>query len=126
MHLFLLAALGGAIGAGARFLVNAAGARLLPPSFPWATLLINVAGSMLMGLAVVFVATRLGGSEAWRTFLATGVLGGFTTFSAFSLEVAALIERGAAGLACGYVIASVALSVLGLYLGIAAGRAVTP
>ena len=109
----LQVAAGGALGAGARYLVNVAAMRALGPGFPWATMVVNVAGSFLMGVLVVWLAKR--GGTGWAPFLMTGVLGGFTTFSAFSLDVATLWERGEAGLAAAYALASVVLSVGALF-----------
>ena len=126
MRLLLLAMGGGAIGAGARHLVNGACMRCIGPGFPWATLVVNVAGSVLMGLVVEAVTRRLGGSVEWRTFLATGILGGFTTFSAFSLDAANLMNRGDNALALAYVLGSVVLSILGLYAGLALARTIFP
>ena len=111
-------ALGGAIGAAARF---ALGAALMRPGFPVAILTCNVLGSFAMGVAVVWLGQR--GLDHWTPFLLTGVLGGFTTFSAFSLETVTLIERGALGQAALYVGASVGLSVAGLAAGVALMRA---
>lgn len=119
----LLVALGGALGAALRHGANHAALRLFGPGFPWGTLFVNVAGSFVMGVLVVCLARRLGGGPEWRLFLATGLLGGFTTFSAFSLDVAALWERGAAA-ALGYAGASVVLSVLALFAGLALARLV--
>jgi fluoride exporter len=124
MQLFLLASLGGAIGAGARYLVNVGALRMLGPAFPWATLVVNVVGSGAMGLLLGFIALRLNGSVEWRTFLLTGILGGFTTFSAFSMDSAQLWDRGASGLALLYVLASVMLSIAAFYLGALAARQV--
>ena len=123
MQLFLLACLGGAIGAGARYLVNAACAQCMAPGFPWATFIVNVTGSFLMGIVVAGIVPYLGGSVAWRTFLATGILGGFTTFSAFSLDVVDLMQRQQAGPVLFYMIGSVALSVAALLAGVAAAHA---
>ena len=109
----LQVAAGGALGAGARYLVNVAAMRALGPGFPWATIVVNVAGSFLMGVLVVWLAKR--GGTGWAPFLMTGVLGGFTTFSAFSLDVATLWERGEAGLAASYALGSVVLSVGALF-----------
>lgn len=106
-------ALGGAIGAGARYLVNHSFARTLGPGFPWATLAVNVVGSFAMGVLVVWLAKR--GGMHFAPFLMTGVLGGFTTFSAFSLDVSVLYERGELLLAGAYVLASVLISVLALF-----------
>lgn len=122
MRLLLLATAGGAIGAGTRHLVNVAALRLLGASFPWATLLVNVAGSVAMGVLVEALTRHWGGSAELRTFLATGILGGFTTFSAFSLDAWALYERGALALAVVYVTASVVLSIAGLVAGLALVR----
>jgi len=114
-------ALGGALGAMGRYLTGIAAVRLIGHGFPWGTLAVNVIGSVLMGALVVVLAhlsaTRL------APFLMTGVLGGFTTFSAFSLDTVTLIERGQMGLALAYVAGSVALSLGGLWLGLIAARA---
>jgi CrcB protein len=123
MRLFLLAAAGGAIGAAARYLVNVGSVALLGTGFPWGTLFVNVAGSFLMGVVVAATVPLLGGSAEWRTFLATGILGGFTTFSAFSLDAFVLYERQQHGLASLYVVASVALSLAALVAGLAAMKA---
>jgi CrcB protein len=122
MQLFLAAAAGGALGAGARFLVNVAFAQLLGPAFPWATLTVNVVGSFLMGLVVGFSSLLLGGSAVFRTFLATGILGGFTTFSAFSLDAVELFERRQPALAGVYIAASVAISIAALWAGLTAAK----
>lgn len=116
-------AAGGAIGASARYLAGVAVTRAVGPGFPWGTLVVNVAGSFLMGVLIVMVA-HLGGTR-FLPFLAVGVLGGFTTFSTFSLDAVTLYERGALGAAAGYVIGSVVLSVLALFAGLAMARAVT-
>ena len=112
-------ALGGAIGASARYLTGAAMLRLLGPGFPWATLAVNVLGSVLMGVLVVALAH---GGNRFAPLLMTGILGGFTTFSAFSLDAYALFERGQTGLAAAYVAGSVGLSILGLIAGIMVAR----
>lgn len=122
MRLFLLACAGGAMGAGLRHLVNLAAVRTLGFGFPWGTLFVNVAGSLLMGLLIEAVALRYQGSPELRTFLATGVLGGFTTFSAFSLDFVALMERGAHMPAALYLVSSVSLAILALFAGLHAGR----
>lgn len=116
-HLLLVAA-GGAVGAALRYLSGIAALRLLGPNFPWNTLFVNVSGSLAMGLLIAWLARRSAGDDAVRVFLATGVLGGFTTFSAFSLDVATLYERGALALAFAYVLASLALSVAALFAGL--------
>lgn len=126
MRLLLLAAGGGALGAGARYLVNVACTACLGPGFPWATFAVNVAGSFLMGVVVAAAVPVLGGSAEWRTFLATGILGGFTTFSAFSLDAWQLIEREQTVLALAYIAGSVVLSIAALLAGLSATRAVLP
>lgn len=118
----MLAVVGGALGSGARYLVNAGAARWLGVAFPWATLFVNIAGSFAMGLLVEYVILKHNGSPELRTFLATGILGGFTTFSAFSLDVATLADRGDVALAAIYVVVSVAVSIAALYTGIALAR----
>lgn len=124
MKLLLFACLGGAIGSGARHLVNIGFGRWLGGGFPWATLTVNVVGGLLMGLLIEAIALRFNGSPELRTFLATGILGGFTTFSAFSLEVATMIERGDFTVAAIYVVASVLISILALFAGLSIARAV--
>lgn len=116
----LLVALGGGAGSWLRFAVGrAVGAS----AFPWATLTVNVFGSFAMGLLAGWLARHGQGGEAWRLLLAVGVLGGFTTFSAFSLELADLIERGSLGLAASYALISVAAGLAGLFAGLALVRA---
>lgn len=123
MRLFLLAAGGGAIGAGARYLVNVMCAACLGAAFPWSTFIVNVVGSFLMGVVVAASAGLASGSAEWRTFLATGILGGFTTFSAFSYDAWSLIERQQAALAFAYIASSVILSIGGLLAGLSLTRA---
>ena len=116
---WLLVFVGGGIGAAARHGVNLAAARLIGVSFPWGTVIVNVVGSLLMGLIVAFLAFRAHGSwsQHTRLFLTTGFLGGFTTFSAFSLDVALLWERGAQTHAAAYVAGSVLVSIAALFFG---------
>jgi CrcB protein len=109
----LQVAAGGALGAAARYLVNVGVMRALGPGFPWATLAVNVAGSFLMGALVIWLARR--GGQHLAPFVMTGVLGGFTTFSAFSLDVATLWERGEGAAAAAYAAGSVVLSVGALF-----------
>ena len=118
----LQVALGGAIGASARYLTGVAAVRIMGHGFPWATLAVNVAGSFLMGVLVVVLA-HIGGTRA-APFLMTGILGGFTTFSAFSLEAVTLYERGEPGAALLYVVLSVVFSLLGLVLGLMMARGI--
>lgn len=120
----LLVALGGAIGAALRHLTNIGAIRLMGHGYPWGTLAVNVIGSFLMGLIVELVARRFGASQELRLFLATGILGGYTTFSAFSLDAISLYERGAPGLAAGYVALSVILAIGAVFAGLMVGRAI--
>ena len=118
----LLVMLGGALGAGARHLVGVVALRRMGPGFPWGTLTVNLVGGLLMGLLAGWL-VRFGGSEASRLFFAVGVLGGFTTFSAFSLDTFLMIERSQYALAALYVGASVIGSILLLFLGLLVMRA---
>lgn len=115
-------ALGGALGASARYGVAALMLRLLGPGFPWGTFTVNVVGSFAMGLLIEGLALKFEVSPEVRVMLVTGFLGGFTTFSAFSLDTANLIERNAYGPAAVYVIASVVLSIGALFGGLMLGR----
>ena len=118
-----LVALGGAIGAALRFLMGVGVLRLTGPSeFPLAIIGVNIIGSFLMGVFVVAAAHR--GLTHFSPFVMTGLLGGFTTFSAFSLETVTLMERGNLGLAALYIALSVGLSILGLMLGLAVSRGI--
>lgn len=109
--------LGGAIGAGARHLVGQAMLARLGPGFPWWTLSINIAGSLLMGLLVGWLA-RSGGGDTTRLFVGVGILGGFTTFSSFSMEYWMLFERGQNAQAAAYVLASVIGAIVACGLGL--------
>lgn len=116
----ILVMLGGALGAGARYLV--ARALFAGSGFPYGTLSVNLLGGLAMGL-LVGVLARTGAGEAWRLFLGVGVLGGFTTFSTFSLDVVTLVERGQALPAIGYAALSVFGSLAALVLGLQLTRA---
>lgn len=120
--LYLIVFLGAGIGGAMRHGVNTASARWLGVDFPWGTLFVNVVGSFAMGLIAGYFAFRPGVSQHLRPFLATGILGGFTTFSAFSLDSALLIERHQYGLAAGYVAGSVAAGLAALFIGLALTR----
>lgn len=124
MRMLLLASAGGAIGAGARYLVNVGFARAFGTAFPWATVCINISGSLLMGLLAGLLIGREAETAALRVFLATGVLGGFTTFSAFSLDFVVLMQRGETVAAFGYAAASVVVSIVALVLGLGMARLV--
>ena len=118
---YLLVFIGGGLGAMARHGINRAGLALLGPGFPWWTMAVNIAGSFLIGLlAGLFGALETG--HNMRLFLTTGVLGGFTTFSAFSLDALTLWERGAPLQAALYVLGSVFLSMIGAAVGLMAAR----
>jgi fluoride exporter len=115
---YLLVFLGGGIGSVMRHGVNVASARALGSGFPYGTLFVNVTGSIVMGLLAGYFVSRGDAGQGWRLFLMTGILGGYTTFSAFSLDTIALYERGQIGLALGYVAASGAVSIFGLLAGL--------
>ena len=120
--LYLIVFLGAGIGGALRRGVNVGSARMFGYGFPFGTLIVNVLGSFLMGLLAGYFAFRPGLGQHARLFLTTGILGGFTTFSAFSLDTALLVERHAYGLAAGYAVGSVAASVSALFLGLAVFR----
>ncbi len=111
-------ALGGAIGASGRYLLGIAMFKIMRPGFPWGTLTANILGGFLMGLLVGWLALKVSGGEHLRLFLAVGVLGGFTTFSSFSLEVVRMIETRHLGQAMGYIGSSVFFSVLAVFIGL--------
>lgn len=118
----LSVALGGALGSSARYLVNITLPRLFGHGFPYATLAVNLAGSFAMGVLVVWLAHR--GGMRFAPFLMTGVLGGFTTFSAFSLDAVKLFEAGETLTALGYVLGSVVFALAALLAGMALARGV--
>jgi CrcB protein len=114
----LAIALGGALGALARHSLSSTIYELTGPGFPWGIFAVNILGGLMMGLIVELSALKLSLTPETRAFLTTGVLGGFTTFSTFSLDSALLIQRGAYASAAGYMIGSVTLSVLALFGGL--------
>lgn len=122
MNSLLLVMAGGALGAGARHLAGRAALTLLGPGYPVGTLAVNLIGGLAMGLLAGVLARGVAG-EPWRLFLGVGVLGGFTTFSAFSLDVATMVERGQPAAAFGYVMLSVIGSVAALFAGLGLVRA---
>lgn len=122
---YLVVFIGGGLGAALRHGVNIGVARLLGTSFPYGTLTVNVAGCLIMGLLAGYFAFKGDVTQSWRLFLTTGILGGFTTFSAFSLDVALLYERGDIGLAATYILASVAMSLVAVFAGLALMRSLT-
>jgi fluoride exporter len=120
---YLIVFLGGGIGAALRHGVNVLCSRLLGAAFPYATAFENISGSFVMGLIAGYFALRSTGvPQHLQLFLTTGILGGYTTFSAFSLDAVLLYERGALGLAAVYVLVSVVLSIAGLFAGLAVAR----
>jgi fluoride exporter len=122
---YLLVFVGGGLGASLRHTVNIACARCIGVAFPWGTLIINITGSIVMGLIAGYLAFKGEASQPWRLFLMTGILGGYTTFSAYSLDAALLYERGELGLSALYVLGSVVLSIAGLFGGLALVRSLT-
>ncbi len=124
MPVVLWVALGGAIGSAARYGVNVWSGRMFGAEFPWHTLIVNVLGCFVMGLITGLLALKLNLSQEARAFLTTGILGGFTTFSAFSLDVALLVERKAMLAAGAYVASSVLLCLVAVFAGLFLIRAV--
>lgn len=119
---YLIVFIGGGFGASLRHAVNLLSARSFGAAFPYGTFFINVTGSLVMGLIAGYLAFKTDASQSWRLFLMTGILGGYTTFSAFSLDAVLLYERGEIGLALLYVVGSVVLSIAGLVAGLALVR----
>ena len=128
--LYLIVFIGAGIGGALRHGVNGLALRLAGPDFPYATMCINVVGCFVMGLIAGYFAFRGGTgifgqmSQHWRLFLTTGILGGFTTFSAFSLDFAMLWQRGAMGPAAIYLLVSVVGSLVAVFVALAVARAV--
>ena len=120
--LYLIVFLGAGIGGALRHGVNVGAVRLFGYNFPFGTLIVNIVGSFVMGLLAGYFAFRPGIAQHMRLFLTTGILGGFTTFSAFSLDTALLIERHAYWLAAAYVAGSVAASIIALFAGMSMFR----
>ena len=119
---YILVFIGGGIGSTLRHTINITCARCMGTAFPWGTFIINITGSTVMGLIAGYLAFKGEASQPWRLFLMTGILGGYTTFSAFSLDAALLYERGELGLALLYVLGSVVLAIAGLFAGLALVR----
>jgi CrcB protein len=120
--LYLIVFIGAGIGGAVRHGVNVAATRQFGFGFPFGTLIVNIVGSFAMGLLAGYFAFRPGINQHMRLFLTTGILGGFTTFSAFSLDTALLVERHSYGLAAGYVVGSVAAGLSALFFGLALFR----
>jgi fluoride exporter len=119
---WLVVFVGGGLGSMLRHGVNLGAARIAGLGFPFGTLVANITGCFVMGLSAGYFAFRGEASQTWRLFLMTGVLGGYTTFSAFSLDALLLYERGQTGLAALYVVSSVALALAGVVVGMALTR----
>lgn len=126
MPVLLWVAIGGALGSMARYGVNVWSGRVFGTEFPWHTLIVNVLGCFIMGALTGLMAQKLNVSQEVRAFLTTGILGGFTTFSAFSLDVAFLVERKATLAAGAYVAASVLLSLAAVFAGLHLMRTLAP
>ena len=122
---YLLVFFGGGLGASLRHAINMVCAKSLGTAFPYGTFIINISGSTVMGLIAGYLAFKGEATQHWRLFLMTGILGGYTTFSAFSLDTALLYERGELSLAALYVLGSVGVSIAGLFAGLALMRWMT-
>jgi fluoride exporter len=118
MEAFLIVFIGAGLGGALRHGVNVTAARLVGTAFPYGTLSVNIVGSFIMGSLIEWFALRADPGQSWRLFLTTGILGGFTTFSAFSLETGLFIERNAYATATFYVVVSVLASIGGLLAGL--------
>jgi fluoride exporter len=119
----LLVAIGGAVGSVARYFVNLWAVRLWGATFPWGTFTVNIVGGLAIGFLSEVIARKFNASTEMRLLLVTGVLGGFTTFSAFSLDAVGLFERGEMAFSVVYVVASVVISIVAVCVGLALGRA---
>ncbi len=117
MSAVLWVALGGALGSVGRYGVNLAADRVVARGLPWATFTVNVLGSLLIGIVAATIMRKVPDPENLRLFIATGVLGGFTTFSAFSLDVLRLVQGGGNGIAAAYVLVTVLLSIAAVFVG---------
>jgi len=122
-QIWLAVGVGGGIGAMARYGVGALALRWLGPNFPWGTLSVNLLGSAAMGLFIAWLAAKEPHSALMRSFVAAGLLGGFTTFSTFALDAVTLYRDRTLAIAGAYVAASVIFSICGIFAGLAAGKA---
>jgi CrcB protein len=124
-QLIIAVAVGGALGSVARYLVGVDSGKLFGVAFPWGTLIINIVGSFLIGALVESFALRWDLPQVWRVFLTVGICGGFTTFSTFSLDSYLLMDRGELWTSAVYIVASVVLSIGGLFAGLQLIRAIS-
>ena len=124
MNGILYVALGGGLGAASRHLVNLWAQRLMGTAFPYGTMVVNILGSFLMGVLIGWLSLKLDGSDNFKLFLATGFLGGFTTFSAFSLDAFMLLEKKEFGALMAYITGSVFIAIAALMLGLWISRKV--
>lgn len=122
MNSLLIVGLGGGLGAIARYLVGRLSVSAFGPSFPWGTFAVNVIGGFAMGLLVGWMAFKVTGGENLRLFLGVGVLGGFTTFSSFSIEALQMMERKAYITAFGYISGSVICAIFAVFIGLMIAR----
>jgi len=120
--LYLIVFIGAGVGGALRHGVNVGASRLFGYGFPFGTFIVNVVGSFVMGLLAGYFIYRPGIPQHLRLFLTTGILGGFTTFSSFSLDAALLVERHAYALAAGYIVGSIAAGLSALFFGLAVFR----
>ncbi len=120
----LLVMLGGAFGSAARYLTGKLTLGWFGPDYPWGTLAVNLIGGFLMGMLAGTLARIGQGGEQWRLLIGVGLLGGYTTFSAFTLDLMNMIERGDYGMGLGYILASVVGSALALFAGLSILRAI--
>ncbi len=118
----LLVMLGGAFGSAARYLTGKFALAWLGPNYPWGTLAVNLIGGLLMGALTGILARHAPGNTQWWPLLGVGVLGGFTTFSSFSLDLIHMLERGEWGMGLGYILASVVGAALALFAGLSFAR----
>jgi CrcB protein len=124
MNQILLVAIGGALGSVGRYLTGQFTLRAFGPGFPWGTLTVNLLGSLAIGFMVELIARKFNASHELRLFIVTGFLGGFTTFSAFSLDVTLLVDHKQMLLALIYIAATVLVSLFAVFGGLALGRAI--